>query len=162
MEACARRSAPPGPFTFAYQNPQACTTYSEVRSCTETAGSTLTPILFITQKQAKYRRSSRASVRASFVSCSLTNFDAQHSRVRRIRKSPTCLHPDNNLHEIPGSLDHESTVCARSLRLWSTCSGVVGVEVAVVAAGKCAISSWREDVDLAVWDCPFINHDLPE
>jgi hypothetical protein len=27
---------------------------------------------------------------------------------------------------------------------------VVGVEVAVVAAGKCAISSWKEDVDLAV------------
>jgi hypothetical protein len=40
--------------------------------------------------------------------------------------------------------------------------GVVGVEVAVVAAGKCAISSWKEDVDLAVLECPFINYDLPK
>jgi len=30
---------------------------------------------------------------------------------------------------------------------------VVGVEVAVVAADKCAISSWKEDVNLVVWNC---------
>lgn len=108
---------PQGPFTFAYQNPQACTTYSEVRPCTETAGNTLTPLQFITQKQRQISQKPACFHRASFVSASLTNFDAQNSRVRRIRKSPTCLHPNNNLHELLHPLDHDSTVCAGSLRL---------------------------------------------
>jgi ferritin-like protein len=38
--------------------------------------------------------------------------------------------------------------------------GVVGVAVAVVAADRCAISSWKEDADLAVWRS--IKPDLSE
>ena len=88
---------------------------------------------------------------ASFVSFSLTDFDAQHSRVRRIRKFGDLLASGRIFcKEILDSPKHNSTACARSLRPSLVCSGVVGVEVAVVAAGKCAISSWKEDVDLAV------------
>jgi len=38
---------------------------------------------------------------------------------------------------------------------------VVGAEVVVVVADKCAISSWKEDVDLVVWTFGLL-HSFPD